>query len=201
MIPAWLAAIPLGTAAFVATNIDDIFLLTALFAARHLRTRAVVLGQFAGIAVLVLGSVIAARLALAISPQWLALLGLAPLWLGLMQLRARWRGETENDDADLQRGEQAAERRWHSQIAAVAAITVANGSDNLGVYIPLFAHTPAAIPIYVAVFAVLTGLWCWLGHALVTHRVIGSHIQRVGHALLPFVLIALGLFILIDGWW
>ncbi len=200
-MPAWLTAISLGAAAFVATNIDDIFLLTALFAARHLRTRAVVLGQFVGIAVLVLASVIAAQLALVIAPRWLALLGLAPLWLGLMQLRARWRGEDEDGDAELQRGEEAAERRWHSQIVAVAAITIANGGDNLGVYIPLFAHTPSAIPIYIAVFALLTGLWCALGHALVTHRVIGAHIQRFGHALLPFVLIALGLLILIDGWW
>lgn len=38
----------------------------------------------------------------------------------------------------------------HSQLFAVAAVTIANESDNLGVYIPVFARTPTAIPVFVA---------------------------------------------------
>ncbi|HEX8906374.1 MAG TPA: cadmium resistance transporter, partial [Longimicrobiaceae bacterium] len=87
-------------------------------------------------------------------------------------------------------------RRTRSQALAVAAVTVANGGDNLGVYIPLFASAPGAIPVYAAIFAVMTALWCWAGHRLVRIPWIGDRLRRYGHVLLPLVLIALGLWIL-----
>ena len=80
---------------------------------------------------------------------------------------------------------------------AVAAITIANGGDNLGVYIPLFAKDLSVLPLYAGVFTVLTGVWCWLGHALVKNPVGGAVMERWGHILLPFVLIAIGVHILI----
>jgi cadmium resistance protein CadD (predicted permease) len=42
-------------------------------------------------------------------------------------------------------------------VFAVAAVTVANGGDNLALYIPVFASSLQAIPIYVRTFAVMTG--------------------------------------------
>jgi cadmium resistance protein CadD (predicted permease) len=78
----------------------------------------------------------------------------------------------------------------------VAAVTLANGGDNLGVYIPLFAREPSHIPLYAAVFAVMTALWCHAGYRLVHHSALGNHIRRHGRAVMPVVLIALGLWIL-----
>ena len=94
--------------------------------------------------------------------------------------------------------EARAERVTHSQWLAVAFVTAANGGDNLGVYIPLFTRQLSWIPIYVAVFAVLTTLWCAAGYWLVNHPVLGR-IRRYGHVALPFVLIGLGLHILWDA--
>ena len=76
------------------------------------------------------------------------------------------------------------------------ASTLANGGDNLGVYIPLFASAPETIPLYGVVFALMTGLWCFVGYLLANNRVVGEHVRRYGHAVLPFVLITLGLWIL-----
>jgi cadmium resistance protein CadD (predicted permease) len=73
---------------------------------------------------------------------------------------------------------------------------VANGGDNLGVYIPLFSSTPHAVPVYAVVFAVMTGVWCALGFYLVNNAWIGKHVRRYGRIALPFVLIGLGLWIL-----
>jgi cadmium resistance protein CadD (predicted permease) len=83
-----------------------------------------------------------------------------------------------------------------SQALSVAGVTLANGGDNFGIYIPLFATAPAAIPIYIAVFAVMTAVWCALGYLVVNNPLIGSQVRRYGHVLLPIVLIALGLYIL-----
>ena len=50
-------------------------------------------------------------------------------------------------------------------------VTVSNGGDNLSLYIPLFAiHTLGEAAFFVALFLVLTALWCCAGYALVKHR-------------------------------
>ena len=91
---------------------------------------------------------------------------------------------------------QPARRGFVPQSLTVAGVTLANGGDNLGVYIPLFATAPQAIGTCVAVFAVMTALWCALGYLMVNNPWIGDRIRRHGHVLLPPVLIALGLYIL-----
>jgi len=193
-----LTLIGISTTVFVSTNIDDIFLLAAFFADPHLRARAIVAGQFLGIGVLVLGSVLASVAALAIPEGYTALLGVMPLILGVRKLRElmRAREASAPEEAQAEAAEQRMERRTHSQVLAVAGVTVANGGDNLGVYIPLFASEPRAIPVHVGVFAVMTALWCLAGHSLVKNRLLGEHIRRYGHVVLPFVLIGLGLYIL-----
>lgn len=194
-----LSILGIGVVVFVSTNLDDIFLLSAFFADPHLRPRSVVAGQFLGIGALVAASAVAALAALVIPEGWTALLGLVPLALGIRRLPSFQRkGEAEDgdDEARIQTEERSAERRTRSQALAVAGVTVANGGDNLGVYIPLFASAPAAIPVYAAIFAVMTALWCWTGYRLVNNRWIGEPIRRHGPILLPFVLIALGLYIL-----
>ena len=81
-------------------------------------------------------------------------------------------------------------------VDAVALITMANGGDNLGVYIPLFSRELPWVPVYAGVFAVMTGVWCTAGHWLVHHPILGARIRQYGHVALPFVLIGLGLHIL-----
>ncbi len=189
----------LGLAAvvFISTNIDDIFLLAAFFADKKLKGRSVVFGQIAGISVLVAVSCLVAWLSLALPGGWISLLGLVPLYLGLSQLKSLW---TDADDAaeddEIQLKEQQMEKGMHSQVMAVAGVTIANGGDNLGVYIPMFANSLASIPLFVAVFAVMTLIWCLLGYILVNNRVFGHLIRKYGHKILPVVLILLGLDIL-----
>jgi cadmium resistance protein CadD (predicted permease) len=187
----------LAIVVFVTTNVDDILLLAAFFANRTFRPRSIVIGQFAGIAALTAMSAVAALLAVAIPEGWIGLLGVVPLGLGLQGLYSLWSAEKEQDDDDLQAAE-VPSRTAHSQWIAVALVTIANGGDNLGVYIPLFSRELAWVPVYVIVFTVLTGLWCMLGYWLVHHPVIGARIRRYGHVVLPLVLIGLGVFILTD---
>jgi cadmium resistance protein CadD (predicted permease) len=192
--------IGVGIVVFASTNIDDMFAVSAFFVDTRLARRSVVIGQFVGIGTLVLVSVIAALLAVAVPEDWVALMGLVPLLLGISKLLAlRHYGVRESNDAEeyqIRDNEHLAERRLHSQILAVAAVTIANGGDNLGVYVPLFASSPNGIPVYVSVFAVMMGIWCVLGYLLVNNRFVGSVISRHGHVALPFVLIGLGVYIL-----
>ncbi len=187
---------------FTVTNVDDLLLLAAFFADPHVSARTIVAGQFLGIGTLVAISAAAALAAVVIPPAWIGLLGLFPLLIGVRTLWQLRRAVGDDDQAvSALEGEHAPERRTHAHAhtLGVASVTIANGGDNLGVYIPVFAADVHAIPIYAVVFAVMTAFWCFAGHALVNNRLVGCHLRRYGHLLLPFVLIAIGILILRDS--
>jgi len=184
-----LAAATTAVIVFATTNVDDLALLSMFFADRAYRPRNVVVGQFVGITALVAASALGAFAALALPPGWLALVGLAPLGLGVHKLVQFWR---KRDAA----GEALPRRPRSLQVLAVASVTIANGGDNIAVYVPLFAANQNAIRIYVAVFAGMTGMWCAAGYFLVNNARFGARVARYGHVLLPFILIGIGAHIL-----
>ena len=192
-----LPQITIAILVFISTNVDDIFLLAAFFADKKLMARTVVLGQLLGIGALVAVSTLVAWLSMALPEGWISLLGLVPLYLGLKQIKSLWTdADDSTEDAEVQNQEHQMARSMHSQLLAVAGVTIANGGDNLGVYIPLFANALSAIPLFIVVFALMTLMWCFLGYLLVNNKVFGHWIRRYGHKILPVVLILLGLDIL-----
>jgi cadmium resistance protein CadD (predicted permease) len=189
-----LETIVVGIMLFVSTNIDDIFLTMAFFADPRLDRRAVVAGKFLGIGGLVVASIAAAACAVAVPPEWVALMGLAPLGLGIHRLWSARRAADQPDEGDGVPA--AAAGSLLAQVCSVAGVTAANGGDNLGVYVPVFTEEFSAIPAFVVIFAVMTGLWCVGGNLLVNHRLIAHTMRRLAGRLLPWVLIVLGLCIL-----
>ena len=184
-----LALIALGAGLFATTNIDDMFLLIAWFADRRPSKAQVVAGQYVGISVIVGASALAAFSAAAVAGGWVRFLGLVPIAIGLWRLVAivrRWPGTNDEKKSTPASG-----------VFAVASLTVSNGADNLGVYTPVFATgSPSELAAIVAVFAVMTGLWCLGAYTLVNHPQIGAPFRRYGHLLVPFVLIGIGISIL-----
>jgi cadmium resistance protein CadD (predicted permease) len=186
-----------GLVVFVTTEIDDLVVLAALFADPQLRNRAIVAGQLLGIGVLTATSAVAAAAALAIPPGWTALLGFAPLVLGLRRLLRDAAGDDEAIGQEhVHEGPQRTRENIYSQTLAVSSITIANGGDNLGVYIPLFASAPRVVPLYALIFAAMTVIWCLIAHGAVNNPWLGEHIRRYGHIVVPFILIGLGLYLL-----
>ena len=175
-----------AAAAFAATNVDDLFVLMLLFgqAAHGADRRKIVAGQYVGVALLTAVSLVGA-LGLGRVPEgYLRLLGLIPLALGIRTWMDR-DGGAETKTGAL-------------SVAAVAALTVANGGDNLGVYIPLFAGKPwAQLAGIAAVFGVMTGLWCLLSTKLASLPRVQQSIRRWKGILVPAVLILLGVSILL----
>jgi cadmium resistance protein CadD (predicted permease) len=195
----FLSELGIGIVVFASTNIDDMFVLAAFFADPHRSRRSIVVGQYLGIGALVAASAVAALLALAVPEGWVALLGLAPLLLGLSKLGALRRVAVESateGEISMNGQQRSAGGGLWSQALAVAGTTVANGGDNIGVYVPLFASALDAMATYAITFAVMTGAWCGLGYLLVNNRFVGGSMRRYGHILLPVVLIGLGLYIL-----
>lgn len=180
----------LAVIVFATTNVDDLVLLAAFFADARARPRAIVLGQLVGMGILVGASAAATFGTMALPAPWVALTGAVPLVMGLRKL-LKLRSRPAVDDAVP-----TSTMRDSSQVFAVAVVTIANGGDNLGVYIPLFASHPSATPAYVAVFGVMTVVWCGAAWSLVRSAAVGARIRRFGCVLLPLVLIAIGLHVL-----
>jgi len=189
-------ALILGITLFAATNIDDTFVLLGFFADPKYRAHRVVIGQYLGIATLVAISLLAALIALIIPPAYVGLLGLLPIAIGARKLIDLWGGRDRGEE-ELERHPASAAR---GQVLAVAAVTIANGGDNIGVYTPVFAvRSGIETAVIIAVFVLMTALWCAIAHWLVHHRTIGAPIHRYGHLILPPLLIGLGLSVLFES--
>ena len=192
-----LSCIAIGGAVFVSTDVDDLVMLLALFADPAFDRRLIVIGQFIGMAILVLASVLIAALAVRVSREGAALLGVVPVAFGLRGIWKLWRsrrcrGSTESAASFALGGGP----RTASQLIAVTVLTVSNGGDNLVTYVPLFAAAPQRIPLYAAVFAALTTVWCALAYLCVNNRIVRAQAHRFGHTVLPFAMVLLGLWTL-----
>ncbi|MFJ9118956.1 cadmium resistance transporter [Streptomyces sp. NPDC102394] len=183
---------------FAVTNIDDILVLALFFAqgAGHPGSaRRIMLGQYLGFTAILAVAVAAALGATFLPEAVIPYLGLLPLALGL---KAAWRAWTDRHDGSDDEEERAGE--GGPGPLEVAAVTFANGGDNIGVYVPVFATAGiGGMSVYAVVFLVLVAVWCWAGRFLATRPVIAKALARWGHILLPLVLIAIGLLILVEG--
>ena len=172
------------------TNLDDLFILLGFFSDPKFRPRQVALGQLLGIATLYAVSVAASLLAAVISLAYIGFLGLLPIAIGLKKI---W-GLRRLEDSD---GSESSEQHGRWNVLTVAAVTISDGGDNLSIYIPVFAtRSHAEVAAIGAVFVVMTLGWLGAAFWLTSHRTLGAPIRRYGHRVVPFVLAALGCYIL-----
>ncbi len=173
--------------AFIGTNLDDIFLLTLFFSAVQADrgVRAVWCGQYLGIFILCAVS-LAGAFGLSFLPEkYICFLGILPILLGLKAIFSR--GEEENQASS-------------AKMFYVTLVTVANGADNIGVYIPLFAgFSVLQMGIAIAIFMLMTALLCFLGQKISALPFLRAFLLRYHHIIVPLVLIALGIYILLSG--
>jgi cadmium resistance transport/sequestration family protein len=204
-----------GIVAFVATNIDDLVILTLFFAqVERFRWQQVVAGQYLGMIALVLLSLPGYFGGLVVSKSVIGLLGFVPIAIGLSQWFKRKSSSSEvqtvrdaaptvsgePSEATLEQPKKRQHPIFHPQTYSVAAVTFANGGDNIGTYVPLFATSNAVnLLVILGVFFLMVGIWCYLAFGLTRHPFISSAVTRYGDALVPIVLIGLGIYILVEN--
>ena len=183
---------------FLATNIDDIIVLSLFFArgaGQRGTTTRILAGQYLGF-VGILGAAVLVSLGAGafLPPEVIPYFGLIPLALGLWAAWQAWRRRHDNDDDEAKiEGKKVA-------VWAVAGVTFANGGDNIGVYVPVFLNVgPAAVVAYCVVFLALVAVLVIVAKFIATRRPIAEILERWEHVLFPLVLIGLGVFILISG--
>ena len=189
-----------------------------------LRAWHVVAGQTLGFTVIVAASAQGYAAAAFLPPPVVGLLGVLPLALGVAGLRewpdavrVAWGGaakdeDEENDEdevaATVEGGAEAKPAWWrgvavlllHPHILNVALTALSNGSDNLSIYIPLLAQcTATELAVTVVVFYAMLAVWLGAAAAFVSAPPVARFIARFGALGVPFLLMGLGVYILIDA--
>ncbi|MFM7265234.1 MAG: cadmium resistance transporter [Cyanobium sp.] len=156
---ALFSTLQIALAAGLATTFDDNLYLTGFFAKvnRSFRPQHVVAGEILGFSLLILVSLAGLALGKLLPTEWLGWMGILPILIGIRNL-AGYLSVGNGDEQDRQASqlrykdfpgfaprnpsifEVIRDRRTY----AVSLVTIANGSNNLSIYIPLFVSLRSA---------------------------------------------------------
>jgi cadmium resistance protein CadD (predicted permease) len=147
-----------------------------------------------------------------IDHMWIGLLGFLPIAIGVNALLSRQSNDDGDEAVDISVANPSNPHYrkvrqtslWHTlrdpQTYKVSAVTLANGGNNLAIYIPLFASTTLPrLSIILAVCYAAIGLWLTLSYSLIRQPHAAFVMARYVRRAFPFVLIWLGANILIDS--
>lgn len=186
-----IASIFTSIVAYISTNIDDIFGVMILLARAGKGTKGkLIAGHFLGVGIVTAISMLGAFGLQNLPLKYVVILGLVPIGLGIKAWLDHKKGADDEDAPNAQT----------VGLLSMAMITVGNGADNVGVYIPLFTGFSGAERIgAVVVFAVMTALWMFLANSLAEFPKIKAAIGKYKHIVIPAVFILLGVYIILDS--
>ena len=198
--------IGVGVAAFIATNVDDLFILVFFFAAvPRFPTSQIVLGQYVGMGSLITVSLLSSLISLIIPKNFLGLIGFFSIAIGIKEL-LELRKKNYSKDKSNQKQKILNKQQSHNKIKYLPFLTVAavtfSGAEEIGVYTSLFAtnNSVGDIILLVSVVMVLTAFWCFLAYYLASRSFLAEQIRHIGTWVLPFLLIGLGIYILVESY-
>ena len=185
---------------FLSTNLDDLFVLMFLFMqARGKRDFiSVLFGRYFGTAIII-SVAIAGAYGLHIIPEkYIGLLGFVPITLGIKEFICSVRSD-KNAAKERLIGYLDSSKNNNLLFSAVT-LSVSNGADNIGVYIPLLVDfSKTQILLFLSVFAVMTIQWCFVSACLIGIPSIKNKLQRYKNILVPVIFVSLGIYILLKN--
>lgn len=188
-----------GVAAFSATNIDDIVILLVFFAQvdDNFRPWQIVTGQYLGFTILLILSLPGLFGGLILPGNLIGLLGLIPIAMGISILVNQETDSLAEVPPEITLSTTSKNQVvLNPKIYTVALVTIANGSDNISIYIPLFSSINLySFLVIVALFFLLLAVWCYAAYKLTHQQKIAEVLTSYGNYLVPFVLMGLGFLI------
>lgn len=206
---------------FASTNIDDIFILTLFFSQinNDMKIKHIFIGQYLGIGFLTTISIIGALGISIIPSEYVGFLGLVPIYLGVKAYFDYKKENKDNKDVTneefqndtnirtIELEETTYIREKHMlnfsrnfinlSVIKVFSLTLANGADNIGIYVPLFTSMNLMdIMVTVIIFILLIALWCFIALKLSERSFVQKNIEKYKHIFVPIIFICIGVFIL-----
>jgi len=189
-----VATILTAVITFIATGIDELFVLTILFvyAKNKKSIRDVFIGQQIAMIVLLGISVLAVFGITLITEKWIGLLGFLPIIQGLRLLII---GDDDEKEEVVNKTS-----RYKSLILSVTIIAIAGGGEELAIYIPYFASlSTKSLIVTLITFNILVPIWCEFCRNISSLKQIQETVEKYERILIPIVFIGLGLFVLIEN--
>ena len=181
-IDIWAVSL-LVTVGFVATNLDNLLLLVG-FAAVSADRRGVMLGYLAAATTVLAACVAGGFIGGLLRPELVGYLGVVPLVMGLA---LGWR---------VLRGGAPAEA---PRVGGVFFLTLSNSGDSVALFMPLLSESDeGSLLLMIVIYLLLMLAWAGAALVLVRHRPLARALAAAGHWLLPVIMIAVGIYILLD---
>ena len=187
-----IVVVALSLLAFAATNLDNLIVLVGVVSRPGQPFASVVSGALLSVASMLVLCGVAALAADFVPKRWIGLLGLVPIALGVRELYGL--AVTRSEEAGASASAAAA-----VSALGVASVMLANSADSLGALAPIFAETQLALlPVIALAILAVSLAGCLLARWIASHPRVGPVLRRVGPVLVPFVLIAVGTYVLLD---
>ena len=162
------------------------------FGSKKFKSQTIFIGQYVGVGSLVIISLIGSFIGNFIDERYVGLLGLFPIYLAVKGFISIFKHDQHEEADDLNVGSLG--------VLSIAGVTIANGADNIGVYVPLFTTMTNTEKLeMIIVFIMMVYVWCMAGKFLSSRPIVAKQIDRYGHIAMPVVLFLLGIFILLES--
>jgi cadmium resistance protein CadD (predicted permease) len=160
-------------------------------------TLRIVIGQYLGFTTLILASLPGLLTRSIVAPSYLGWLGLIPIALGIKGL---W-DSNEDDGVNIINSPHLDRSVWRDPYTyTVAGITIGNGGDNIAIYLSFFAsQTISTLSMTLTIFYLMMAGWCCAAYYLNQNHLITKIIDRFSQAIVPWIFILLGLYILVSS--
>lgn len=201
---------------FLITNIQDVVILINFFLETsknesQLKTDHVVLGQFLGFSTLLMLSLIGYTVSYLLPIKLFGFLGFVIIGFGINGFKDLYEN-LKKKKIDQQQGETIlfsdfVNKTEHftffddiKQIIKVSLVTIANGNDNIAIYVPIFVQsTSAEIIGYGLGFLFMVGVLCFVCYSFIHIPPVLKFAHKYAQFISPFVFIGLGIYILITS--
>ena len=190
-------SVAIACSSFAITNVDDMFVLVTFFAeastSKTITPLKITLGQYIGFTAIVIISMIGFGVSIVLPSEPIGFLGLLPILLGVWKLfELLLPTEEEEPDKSNFAGVKS--------VLKVSTVTLMNGGDNIGTYVPLFSQTKGAeIAVYVVIYYILLGVWCLVAFLVMRQKHILLVVRRYMRVVIPLLYVGLGVYIVVKS--
>ena len=177
---------------FVVTNLDNLIILVFMLG-QFPNARLYVLAGFVVSVILVIAvSSIGILIGTMVNPGIVGYLGIAPLAMGVYLLFQQLTSASAKPD------------KTPSTVNASARIGLttvvlmfSNSADSIAVLLPLLAESLSTPTILIVTIYLFTSLvWCGLSITIASNRTLAQRISNAGEKLVPWVMVAVGVYVL-----
>ncbi len=184
---------------FLATNIDFTLILTIVFAEiDHTQDRFVYFGNLTAMTIIIATALIMTFFVHFLPEEWmLGLLGLVPLYMGLKAFAELALPPKKQHHESLST---IGEQKGNQLLRTILFMCLATSGDNVGIYVSLLAGKNKVEWILIfGLFMALTLLSLISAKRLAEMPVLSKEVQKHQRVIIPFLLVALGFFIMKDS--